>query len=126
MLTFAASQTRKGRIAAPPSRPSKVRVCYAVSVLAFPVVAWALIRLTPWMWTRALGWIYPVLIAVDIVVTGNHYVLDIAGGLAVVLPAAALAAWIVRVRPDVAVAGDPAPPPHPAPRPQPERERTRT
>ncbi|HTI32083.1 MAG TPA: phosphatase PAP2 family protein [Miltoncostaea sp.] len=91
-----------------------------------PVVAWALIRLTPWMWTRALGWIYPVLIAVDIVVTGNHYVLDIAGGLAVVLPAAALAAWIVRVRPDVAVAGDPAPPPHPAPRPQPERERTRT
>jgi membrane-associated phospholipid phosphatase len=58
-----------------------------------------------------------VLIAVDIVVTGNHYVLDIAGGLAVVLPAAALAAWIVRVRPDVAVAGDPAPPPHPAPRP---------
>lgn len=91
-----------------------------------PVVAWALIRLTPWMWTRALGWIYPVLIAVDIVVTGNHYVLDIAGGLAVVLPAAALAAWIVRVRPDVAVAGDPAPPPHPAPQAQTRRERART
>jgi hypothetical protein len=93
-----------------------------------PVVAWALIRLTPWMWTRALGWIYPVLIAVDIVVTGNHYVLDIAGGLAVVLPAAALAAWIVRVRPDVAVAGDPAPPPHAAAQPQtgPQRERART
>jgi membrane-associated phospholipid phosphatase len=91
-----------------------------------PVVAWALIRLTPWMWTRALGWIYPVLIAVDIVVTGNHYVLDIAGGLAVVLPAAALAAWIVRVRPDVAVAGDPAPPPHPAPQAQSRRERART
>ena len=91
-----------------------------------PVVAWALIRLTPWMWTRALGWIYPVLIAVDIVVTGNHYVLDIAGGLAVVLPAAALAAWIVRVRPDVAVTGDPAPPPHQQPQAAPQRERART
>ena len=69
-----------------------------------PVVAWALIRLTPWIWTRALGWAYPVLISVCIVVTGNHYVLDIAGGLAVVLPAAAVAAWIVRVRPGDAVA----------------------
>ncbi len=64
-----------------------------------PVVAWALIRLTPWMWTKALGWAYPVLIAVCIVVTGNHYVLDIAGGLAIVLPAAAVAVWIVRARP---------------------------
>ena len=77
-----------------------------------PVVAWALIKLTPWVWTRALGWAYPVLVAVCIVVTGNHYVLDIAGGLAVVLPAAALAAWIVRVRPDVALTADPAPPAH--------------
>jgi membrane-associated phospholipid phosphatase len=75
-----------------------------------PVVAWALIRLTPRVWTRALGWAYPVLVAVCIVVTGNHYVLDIVGGLAVVLPAAALAAWIVRVRPDVAVTAHPAPP----------------
>jgi membrane-associated phospholipid phosphatase len=73
-----------------------------------PVVAWALIRLTPWMWTKALGWAYPVLIAVDIVVTGNHYVLDIVGGLVVVLPAAALAAWIVRCRPDAVAPADPA------------------
>ena len=73
-----------------------------------PVVAWALIKLTPWVWSRALGWAYPVLVAVCIVVTGNHYVLDIAGGLAVVLPAAALAAWIVRARPDAAPAADPA------------------
>jgi len=69
-----------------------------------PVVAWALIKLTPWVWTRALGWAYPVLIAVCIVVTGNHYVLDIAGGLAIVLPAAALAAWIVRARQEPAAA----------------------
>ena len=54
-----------------------------------PVVAWALIRLTPWLWTKALGVAYPLLVAVSIVVTGNHFVLDIAGGLAVVLPAAA-------------------------------------
>jgi membrane-associated phospholipid phosphatase len=73
-----------------------------------PVVAWALIRLTPWVWTRALGWAYPVLIAVCIVVTGNHYVLDIAGGLLVVLPAAALAAWIVRARPDAVAPADQA------------------
>ena len=33
--------------------------------------------------------------AVSIVVTGNHFILDIAGGLAVVLPAAAISAWLV-------------------------------
>jgi membrane-associated phospholipid phosphatase len=37
-----------------------------------------------------------VLVSVSIVVTGNHYLLDIAGGLAVVLPAAAISAWLVR------------------------------
>ena len=60
-----------------------------------PVVAWALIRLTPWMWSKALGVAYPLLVATSIVVTGNHFILDIAGGLAVVLPAAAIAAWLV-------------------------------
>lgn len=61
-----------------------------------PVVAWALWRLTPWMWSRALGIAYPLLVATSIVATGNHYFLDIAGGLAVVLPAAALAALLAR------------------------------
>lgn len=61
-----------------------------------PVVAWALIRLTPWVWTKALGVAYPLLVTVSIVVTGNHFLLDIAGGLAVVLPAAAISAWLVR------------------------------
>ena len=60
-----------------------------------PVVAWALIKLSPWLWTKVLGWLYPLLVATSIVVTGNHFILDIAGGLAVVLPAAAIAAWIV-------------------------------
>ncbi len=61
-----------------------------------PVVAWALWALTPWAWSRALGLAYPVLVAVSIVVTGNHYVLDILGGLVVVLPAAAIASLLVR------------------------------
>ena len=56
-----------------------------------PVVAWALWRLTSRWWTRALGLAYPLLVATAIVVTGNHYILDIAGGLAVVLPAVAIA-----------------------------------
>lgn len=79
-----------------------------------PVAAWALWRLTPWRVTRALGLIYPIVVGLTVVVTGNHYLLDIAGGLAVVLPAAAiarvltgrpcypvpprLAAWITRRR----------------------------
>lgn len=59
-----------------------------------PVVAWALWKLTPYLWTRLLGLVYPVLVVVSIVVTGNHFLLDIAGGLAVVLPAAAVAALL--------------------------------
>ncbi len=58
-----------------------------------PVVAWALWRLTRSPWTRALGLAYPILVATSIVVTGNHYLLDIVGGLAVVLPAAAIVRW---------------------------------
>ena len=56
-----------------------------------PIVGWALWRLTPWMWTRALGIAYPLLVATAVVVTGNHFVLDVAGGLIVVLPAALVA-----------------------------------
>jgi membrane-associated phospholipid phosphatase len=59
-----------------------------------PVVAWALWRLTTHWPTRALGLAYPLLVATSIVVTGNHYLLDIAGGLVVVLPAAALARFL--------------------------------
>ena len=67
-----------------------------------PVVAWALWRLTTHWPTRVLGLAYPLLVATSIVVTGNHYLLDIAGGLAVVLPAAALARYFT----------GPAPVPH--------------
>jgi membrane-associated phospholipid phosphatase len=61
-----------------------------------PVVAWALWKLTPWAWSRALGLAYPVLVSVAVVVTGNHYLLDIAGGVAVVLPAALIAHLLTR------------------------------
>ena len=65
-----------------------------------PVAAWALWRLTPWAATRAIGLLYPLLVALTVVVTGNHYLLDIAGGLAVVLPAAAIAR-LVTGRPEI-------------------------
>ncbi len=70
-----------------------------------PVVAWALWRLTRSPWTRALGLLYPLLVATAIVVTGNHYVLDIAGGLAVVIPAAVIAR-VLTGSPDPREAGD--------------------
>ncbi|MDX6556699.1 MAG: hypothetical protein QOD86_2894 [Miltoncostaeaceae bacterium] len=76
-----------------------------------PVVAWALVRLTPWAWSRAIGFAYPALITVCVIVTGNHFVLDVAGGLAVVLPAA-LVAWLL-TRPSRAPVL-PAPAPGPA------------
>jgi hypothetical protein len=63
-----------------------------------PVVAWALWRLAPWTWARWLGVAYPFLVTIAVIVTGNHYVLDVAGGLAVVLPAA-LVARILTGRP---------------------------
>jgi membrane-associated phospholipid phosphatase len=61
-----------------------------------PVVAWALWRLTPWAWSKALGLAYPVLVSVAVVVTGNHYLLDIVGGVAIVLPAALVAHLLTR------------------------------
>jgi len=67
-----------------------------------PVVAWALVALTRSRATKALGILYPVLVATAIVVTGNHFILDIAGGLAVVLPAAWLADRLTRPGPDLA------------------------
>ncbi len=61
-----------------------------------PVVAASLWMLTRRRWMRAGAVAYPVLVAVCIVVTGNHFLLDIAGGLAVVIPASAIAFWLSR------------------------------
>ncbi|MDX6645306.1 MAG: hypothetical protein QOK40_1033 [Miltoncostaeaceae bacterium] len=63
-----------------------------------PVVGWALWRLTRSPWTRGIGLAYPVLVTVAVVVTGNHFLLDVAGGLVVVLPAAAISCLICSSR----------------------------
>jgi PAP2 superfamily len=41
-------------------------------------------------WVRALGVAYPILTSVVVIATGNHFVLDIAGGLAVIAAAVLL------------------------------------
>jgi PAP2 superfamily protein len=63
-----------------------------------PVVGWALWRLTRSAWTRGIGLAYPLLVTVAVVVTGNHFILDVAGGLVVVLPAAAISCLICSSR----------------------------
>lgn len=45
-------------------------------------VAIAIVRLSPRMWLRVLGVVYPVITFVVIVVTANHFWLDALGGLA--------------------------------------------
>ena len=60
-----------------------------------PIVGGALALLAP---RRAAPLVlvgYPVAVTVSVIVTGNHYVLDVAGGLLVVAPSAALAAYLV-------------------------------
>jgi len=63
-----------------------------------PVVGWALWKLTSRVWTRAIGLAYPVLVTVAVVVTGNHFILDVAGGLVVVLPAAGISCLVCSSR----------------------------
>lgn len=53
-------------------------------------VGWALwcalliTALTPYLWVRLLAWLYPVLTTLVVMGTANHYILDAAGGVAVV------------------------------------------
>ena len=68
-----------------------------------PVVAVALWKLGGSRWMRTVGFAYPFLVATSIVVTGNHFVLDIAGGLAVVAPAALIARLATGATPSPAV-----------------------
>lgn len=63
-----------------------------------PVVAWAV-----WSWStspagRTAAVAYPPAVAAIVVVTGQHFIADIAGGIAVVLPAWAIARHITRAR----------------------------
>lgn len=53
--------------------------------------ALVLIRITPHLWVRLLGALYPVLTTVVVMGTANHYLLDAAGGAVVVAAGFALA-----------------------------------
>lgn len=59
-----------------------------------PIVGGALALLVPRRIAPAVLLGYPVAVVVSVIVTGNHYVLDVVGGAAVVAPAAALAAYL--------------------------------
>lgn len=59
-----------------------------------PIVGGAFGMLLPRHLGRLVAVAYPVLITISVIVTGNHYILDVAGGLAVVAPAAMIAALI--------------------------------
>ena len=45
------------------------------------------------VWLRVAGRLLPVLIGAAVVLTGNHYFLDVVAGDAIVLAALAVAAW---------------------------------
>lgn len=64
-----------------------------------PVVAWAMWASTTNPLLRAAAVAYPPAVAATVVATGQHFVADIAGGVAVVLPAWAIARRITRARP---------------------------
>lgn len=61
--------------------------------------AWALSHVTERRWLRAVVWSYPVLTALVVIGTGNHWVLDVVAGAAVVF---GVLAWLGE--PDVAPA----------------------
>lgn len=62
-----------------------------------PVVAWVMWSSTTDPLVRAAALAYPPAVAATVVATGQHFLADIAGGVAVVLPAWALARRITRI-----------------------------
>lgn len=58
------------------------------------LATWSLIRVSRSRWTTVLGVLYPAVVTVAVVVTGNHYVLDVVGGVAVAVPAYFVAKWV--------------------------------
>jgi hypothetical protein len=63
--------------------------------------AWCVLavwRMTEWSWLRALAILHCCLTATAVISTGNHFVLDIAGGLAILVLAALLVAAAERLR----------------------------
>ncbi len=81
-----------------------MHVCFAL------LTGWAMSLLTPRRWARAVWWLYPPAIALVVVVTGNHYLTDIALGAATAAGAIALArALPVRAQTDVWAFGEAVP-----------------
>jgi hypothetical protein len=76
-------------------------------------IAWAvwctlaLWRISPRLWVRGLAVLYPCVTALAVLATGNHFVLDIVGGLAAMAAAMLLARAVARLgpRPGPAIAG---------------------
>jgi hypothetical protein len=66
------------------------------------IVVWQLSRRA---WVRALGIAHALATAFAVLATGNHFVLDIAGGLLVLAAAAALVSASARMREPLARAG---------------------
>jgi membrane-associated phospholipid phosphatase len=65
--------------------------------MAWAVVAGAaLVILARPLWAKAIGLIYPVCMLIAVVVTGNHYLLDVVGGMVVVVVAYGVAMLIDR------------------------------
>jgi membrane-associated phospholipid phosphatase len=53
--------------------------------------AWALSQVTERRWLKALAWMYPAITALVVISTGNHWVLDVLAGAAVVF---GVLAWL--------------------------------
>ncbi len=59
--------------------------------------AWVVVRLTSRVWLRVVAVLHPVLTSIVVVVTANHFVLDIVGGIAAVVGGFLLAALVARL-----------------------------
>jgi membrane-associated phospholipid phosphatase len=57
-----------------------------------------------------VAWLYPILAAIDVVATGNHYVLDIVGGVTLLALAIGLTGWMTNRGWSFAGAGSTTPP----------------
>jgi len=60
---------------------------------------WQMVRHGRHLVTRALGVLYPALITLVVIATGNHYLLDAVAGVAVVILAMAAVGVTVRLLP---------------------------
>ncbi|MDP3894993.1 phosphatase PAP2 family protein [Nocardioides sp.] len=62
------------------------------------LVGMAIVSATGLLAVKAIGYVLPILMTIAVVVTGNHFVLDVVAGVALALLGHALAAWPARRR----------------------------